>query len=419
MLVFKFGGASVKDAAGVKNLLKILKKYKEEELLVVVSAMEKTTNALEDLTRLYVTQSMNAREKFNEIKAFHLSILEELFINADPGAFTKIDNLFKDLANQLQKPPTMNYDFDYDQIVPFGEILSTTILAEYLNYQSINIEWVDVRGCLKTDDNYREANILWDISEELVKRTFQFPERKLYITQGFLGSTINDLSTTLGREGSDYTGAVLAYMLNAEKLVIWKDVPGVLSADPKWFDETELLPKVSYMDAIELAYYGASIIHPKTIQPLQKKNIPLLVKSFLDQDKPGTLVGNDQYERLIPSFIFKMDQVLVQIQSKDFSFIAEKNLGDIFTVFSRHGLKINLMQNSAVSFMVCVNNDQERLPKVIEDLKDHFHIHATPNLELVTIRYFDDATISRVLVNKEKLLEQRGKTTIQMVIRNL
>jgi aspartate kinase len=418
MLVFKFGGASVKDAEGVRNLSKILELYRDEELAVVVSAMAKTTNALECLTRSYYNQSGDTREIFEGIKDFHYTVLDGLFGNKNHIGYQKVDSLFMELANHLQKPPTMHYDFDYDQIVPFGELVSTTIISEYLISQNINTQWIDIRKCLKTDDNFREGNVLWELTDDLVKQTFHFNNQKLYITQGFLGSTINNLTTTLGREGSDYTGAVLAYILNAEKLVIWKDVPGVLNADPKWFEDTELLPKVSYMDAIELAYYGASIIHPKTIQPLQNKKIPLQVKSFLDHGKPGTLVGDDQYERLIPSFIFKMDQVLIQIQSMDFSFIAEKNLGAIFGIFSRHGLRINLMQNSAVSFMVCVNNDQDRLPLVIKDLKGHFKVSTENGLELVTIRYFDNATISRVLVNKEKLLEQRGKTTIQMVIRN-
>jgi aspartate kinase len=259
----------------------------------------------------------------------------------------------------------------------------------------------------------------WDISDKLIRNRFDFINNHLYVTQGFIGSTVSNLTTTLGREGSDYTAAILAYILSAESVTVWKDVPGVLNADPKWFDDTVRLEKISYLDAIELAYHGTSVIHPKTIQPLKNKGIPLYVKSFIHPDDPGTVIGNLEYDKLIPSFIFKMDQVLIHVHPTDFSFIAEDNLEKIFRCFAGYGLRINLMQNSAVSFDVCVNNDLSRIPFVLSDLEKDFRVTSTTGLELITIRYYDDETIKRVLVNKDLLLSQKTKSTIQMVVRDL
>ncbi len=280
-------------------------------------------------------------------------------------------------------------------------------------------EWTDARQFLKTDGTFREARVDWDMTSRRISERFNFRHTGLYITQGFIGSTVNNLTTTLGREGSDYTAAILAYILSAESVTVWKDVPGVLNADPKWFDETVRLEKISYVDAIELAYYGASVIHPKTIQPLKNKGIRLYVKSFLHPGDPGTVIGENDYVKLIPSFIFKIDQVLIHIHPMDFSFVAEDNLEKIFRCFALYGLKINLMQNSAVSFDVCVSNDKSRIPGVIAELEKEFRVSFSAGLELITIRYFDDATIARVLVNKDLLLSQRTKTTIQMVVRDL
>ena len=278
---------------------------------------------------------------------------------------------------------------------------------------------MDVRRSLKTDNNWREAKIDWELSNRLVNEQFAFNGERILITQGFLGSTINDQSTSLGREGSDYTAAILAYMLKAESVTIWKDVPGVLNADPKYFDDTILLEKLSYLDAIELAYFGTSVIHPKTIKPLQNKNINLHVKSFVDPDAPGTLVGNLSYDKLTPSFIFKMDQVLIRISPLDFSFINEGNLEEIFGIFSKHSLKINLMQNSAISFKMIVNNDKRKLRLVTDELEEMYKVAYQTGLELVTIRYFDQSTIERVMINKELILEQRGLQNIELLIRDL
>jgi aspartate kinase len=278
---------------------------------------------------------------------------------------------------------------------------------------------MDIRRSLKTNNTWREARVDWELSNQLVNEHFTFQGERILITQGFLGSTINDQTTSLGREGSDYTAAILAYMLKADSVTIWKDVPGVLNADPKYFDDTILLEKLSYLDAIELAYFGTSVIHPKTIKPLQNKNINLHVKSFMDPDAPGTLVGNLSYNKLTPSFIFKMDQVLIRTSPLDFSFINENNLEEIFGIFSKHGLKINLMQNSAISFKMIVNNDKRKLRLVIDELEEKFKVAYQTGLELVTIRYFDQSTIDRVMINKELIMEQRGVQNIELLIRDL
>lgn len=419
MLIFKFGGASVKNAEAVKNIANILGKYKEN-IVVVISAMGKTTNALEQITHDYFYQNKKELERnFEYLRAFHYYIMKDLFNSEKHPAYDKVKQLFSEMGEKFRHKPTLNYDYDYDQIVCYGELLSTTIVSEYLNSAGIKNKWVDIRDCLKTDNKYREGRVDWDLSAELVPASFDFNSESLFLTQGFLGSTINNLSTTLGREGSDYTAAILAYLLDAEKVVVWKDVPGVLNADPKWFDDTILLEHLSYKDAIELAYYGASIIHPKTMQPLKKKGIPLQVKSFLNPDHSGTLVGIEDYEKLIPSFIFKMDQVLIHISALDFSFVTEDSLSTIMGAFAMHGLKINLMQNTAISFQVCVNQDENRIARVVADLEKQFKIEKETGLELVTIRYYDQATIKRVTINKEIILEQHNKTVAQMVMRDI
>jgi aspartate kinase len=420
MLVFKFGGASVKSADAVKNIVDILQRYKKEEIVVVVSAMGKTTNAIERIIEHYSAgKNEELKREYKELKAYHLEVVNGLFEDKGHRVFADVGHLFDDMADRLAKEPTLNYDYDYDQLICFGELLSTTIIAHFLNNSKVSTRWMDIRRSLKTDNTWREAKIDWELSTRLVNEHFAFNGERILITQGFLGSTINDQSTSLGREGSDYTAAILAYMLKAESVTIWKDVPGVLNADPKYFDDTILLDKLSYLDAIELAYFGTSVIHPKTIKPLQNKNINLYVKSFVDPDAPGTLVGNLSYNKLTPSFIFKMDQVLIRISPLDFSFINEGNLEEIFGIFSKHGLKINLMQNSAISFKMIVNNDKRRLRLVTDELEEKYKVAYQTGLELVTIRYFDQSTIDRVMINKELILEQRGLQNIELLIRDL
>lgn len=419
MQVFKFGGATIRDAMAVKNIATILKGF-TDPLVVVISAMGKTTNALERVVATYMADDTNAAmDELQVIRDFHLNITGDLIENQNDKLFEELKNVIAGIENRLTAVPKATYNQEYDQIVCLGEILSTLIVSHYLEHAGITNQWVDARQILITDSTFREGRIDWDISTQLVKKSIDFKKSSLYITQGFIGSTINNFSTTLGREGSDYTAAILAYILDADSVTVWKDVPGVLNADPKWFDDTIMLEKISYLDAIELTYYGTSVIHPKTIQPLKIKNIPLYVRSFLHPDEPGTIIGKNDYERLIPSFIFKMDQVLIHVHPVDFSFIAEENLERIFRCFAGYGLKINLMQNSAVSFDVCVNNDQSRIPAVVNELEKAFRISITTGLELITIRYYDDETINRVLVNKDLLLTQRTKTTIQMVVKDL
>jgi len=419
MLVFKFGGASVKSAEAVKNIGEVLKRYPDEQIAIVISAMGKTTNALEVITDHYFHRRKKELTKcFSDLKKYHLDIMDELFPNPTHDAHRGIRSLFEEMEARLGKPHTMNYDFDYDQIVSYGELLSTTIVSGWLMEAGIKNRWIDIRRYLKSDNTYREAKVDWELSSRLIRQAFHFKDTRLYITQGFLASTINDMTTTLGREGSDFTAAILAHILKADSVTIWKDVPGVLNADPKWFDDTVKLEKISYLDAIELAYYGATVIHPKTIKPLQNRNINLYVKSFLEPDTEGTLVANLNYEKLIPSFIFKMDQVLIRISPKDFSFIAEDNLEKIFGYLSGYGIKIDLMQNSAVSFHICTNNDKRKVRSLIDDLEKDFRVSYETGLELITIRYFDQSTIDRVMINKDLLLEQRFKQNIQLVVRD-
>jgi aspartate kinase len=420
MIVFKFGGASVKSADAVKNIVEILKRYSKEKIVVVVSAMGKTTNAIERIIDHYSEgRSEETDREYNELKTYHLEVINGLFRDQGHPVYSDVGLLFSDLEKRLAKAPTLNYDFDYDQLICFGELLSTTIIGHFLNVSDVPTRWMDIRRSLKTDNTWREAKINWELSGQLVNSHFVFNGERILITQGFLGSTINDQTTSLGREGSDYTAAILAYILKAESVTIWKDVPGVLNADPKYFDDTVLLRELSYLDAIELAYFGTSVIHPKTIKPLQNKNINLHVKSFVDPEAPGTLVGNLSYNSLTPSFIFKMDQVLIRTSPLDFSFINENNLEEIFGILGRHGMKINLMQNSAISFKMIVNNDKRKLRAVIDELEQKFKVAYQTGLELVTIRYFDQSTIDRVMINKELIMEQRGVQNIELLIRDL
>jgi aspartate kinase len=418
MLVFKFGGASVKDAEAVRNIPQILDKYKNRDMVIVISAMGKTTNALERVLEAYFHGSDDLELKLKEVEDYHLKIVSELF-PSEHNIHAKVKDIFFRLKEKLDTEPSLSYNFEYDQIVCFGEILSTTIVSAYLNYKKYSNTWLDIRKYLRTDERFREAEVDFELSEKQFTQRFKFKNEKMYVVQGFIGSSSNNLSTTLGREGSDYTSALVAYFLNAKGVIIWKDVPGVLNADPKWFDNTVKLEKISYTDAIELAFYGTSVIHPRTIQPLKKKGIPLRVKSFIHPEEDGTAIGNIKYKKLVPSFIFKMDQVLLNISPRDLSFITEENLGKIFSCLAKFGLKINLIQNTAVSFRICVNNDHTRIPPVVKELEPDFQIRLDEGLELITIRYYDQETVDRVMVNKKMLLEQHSENTIQMVVKDL
>lgn len=419
MKVFKFGGASVKDASAVKNAGEILKQFDGEKLIVVISAMGKTTNGLEKVVNACYNKTGDALVILEEIKSFHDKIMNELFENNQHEVYQKVNNLFVEIEWVIEDEPR-GYDFIYDQIVSFGELISTTIVSAWLNENGINNSWLDIRDCLLTDNNYREAKVDWKQSEALFNEKISglLKTKSIIITQGFIGNTSENFTTTLGREGSDYTAAIIAHIMNAESVTIWKDVPGVLNADPKFFNDAQKLEQLSYLDAIELAYYGASVIHPKTIKPLENKNIPLHVRSFLQPTAKGTTIGKDlQTKPLVPSFIFKTNQVLISIAAKDFSFIAEENLSSIFGTFAEIGIKLNLMQNSAISFSVCIDDDQFKVPKLIERLKEDYRVRYNSDLQLYTIRHYYPSTIETLSAGRDILLEQRSRNTAQLVMK--
>lgn len=423
MKVFKFGGASVKDANAVKNVAKILDLFKNEKLVVVISAMGKTTNALEDIMKSYWSQDAKSNHLIDVLRTYHKQIEIDLFGNKASEISIEIDVIFEDLKTKCSLKPSDNYNFEYDQIISLGEIISTKIVAAYLRDQKFKSVWLDARKMIRTTDRWREANVDWDKTEELVSGAVgkEFSNgNTVVITQGFLGHTREGFTTTLGREGSDFTAAILAFVLNAEDVTIWKDVPGMLNADPKYFDNTVLLEKISFREAIELAYFGASVIHPKTIQPLKRKNIPLHVKSFIDPHAKGSVIqASIDHDDNIPSFIFKMNQVLISLTPKDFSFVVEENLEEIFSYLSKESIRIHLMQNSAVSFSFCVDADKVNLEKILEHFTSQYFVKYNEGLELVTIRHYDAPTIERVTVDKKIFLEQKSRHTARIVMKDV
>ena len=420
MKVFKFGGASVKDVEGVKNICEVLKLFANEQLIIVVSAMGKTTNALERLVNAFCNKTEDVNSILDGVRNYHEEIMNQLFVDQANEIYKKVNNFFVEIDWLLEEEPR-SYDFVYDQLVSFGELISSSIVSAYLNQESNTNNWVDIRDCFLTDNNYREGKIDWEKSSIKSKEKIIFDKKHpIYITQGFIGSTTENFTTTLGREGSDYSAAILAHIFNAESLTIWKDVPGVLNADPKYFKEAQKLEQLSYLDAIELAYYGASVIHPKTIKPLENKGIPLYVKSFLNPQAKGTVIGKDlETKPLVPSFIFKNNQVLLSISSKDFSFIAEENLSAIFGVCASNNVKINLMQNSAISFSICADYEELKIKKLIDLLSVEYKIRYNTNLQLYTIRHYYPSTIDTLIQGREILLEQRSRLTAQIVMKSL
>lgn len=419
MEIFKFGGASVKDADGVKNLANIVRDYKNGELLIVISAMGKITNKLEELNYAYLNQSENAHSIFEEVKHFHFEIIEALFERKHNSVYDDVANTFVEIDWLLEDEPDNDPDYIYDQIVSIGEVVSTKIVAAWLNETSNKTLWVDARNYIKTDNTYREGKVDWDKTNAIIQKELKpLLAKNIIVTQGFIGGTSENYTTTLGREGSDYSAAIFASCLNANALTIWKDVPGVLNADPKWFDETEKIDQLSYHDAIELTYYGATVIHPKTIKPLQNKGIPLFVRSFITPEGNGTAITKENNPLPVPSFIFKVNQALISIFPKDYSFIIEENLSNIFDLFHKHRVKINTMLNSAISFSVSVDDNEEKIAKLIDALSTQFTIKYNKNLELVTIRYYNQQTIDRVAVDKDILLEVKSRHTCQMVMKD-
>ena len=414
MQIFKFGGASVKDAEGVKNLVKVLKTVGYENTLIVVSAMGKTTNALEKAIDNYFNNKKELQSSIQEIKKYHNEILLDLFENEQHSIFSKVSDFFNELNIFFDRNKSPDYNFVYDQVVGFGELVSTAIISSYLSEVGISNNWLDVRNLIKTDNYYRNAKVNWDKTQIIISKKVK--KNVLNITQGFLGSDANNFTTTLGREGSDYTAGIFAYCLNAESVTIWKDVPGVLNADPRYFENAQLLNQISYREAIELAFYGASVIHPKTLQPLQRKEIPLYVKSFLNSKKPGTCVSKGKdLEPKIPCFIVRKNQVLISLSSLDFSFIVEENISEIFNLLHLYKMKVDVIQNSAISFSVCVDNNYNNLEKLLLHLKAKFKVTHNDNVSLYTIRHYDKKSIQNLEKDKSVLLKQLYQETIQIV----
>lgn len=414
MRVFKFGGASVKDAAGIRNVYDVLQQVGYEDVLVIVSAMGKTTNALEDVIKNYFDKSPELNSSVQEVKKYHNQILLDLFEDETHEVFAAVNAQFADMEYFLSHNKSPNYNFVYDQIVSFGELISTTILSHYMSFKGIQTQWLDVRNYVKTDSTYRDAEVDWDLTQKNIANNIT--RKILNITQGFLGSDENNFTTTLGREGSDYTAAIFAYCLGAESVTIWKDVPGVMNADPRYFENASLLNQISYREAIELAFYGASVIHPKTLQPLQKKEIPLYVKSFINPLLKGTSVSKGQdLEPYLPCFIVKREQLLISLSSIDFSFIMEENISEIFGLFHQFRLKVNLIQNSAISFSVCVEDKFGNFNDCNAILSKKFKVDFTENVTLYTIRHFNEQAAQTVEDNKTVLLKQISKETMQIV----
>ncbi|MGB5377294.1 aspartate kinase [Muriicola sp.] len=416
MRIFKFGGASVKDANGLKNLVKVLEQVGYQDTFLVISAMGKTTNAMEGVVNAYFQDKTLLAAALQDVLDYHLQVLKELFEAPDHPIYKDVQSLVEEAKGFLAWNKSPKYNFVYDQVVSYGELLSTTIVSAYLNEVGIRNSWLDIRNFIKTDNNYRDVDIQWEKTQERVSQGLE--KGKLYVSQGFIGSDENNFTTTLGREGSDYTAAILAYCLNAHSVTIWKDVPGVLNADPRYFEESQLLNKISYREAIELAFYGASVIHPKTLQPLQRKENPLYVKSFLHPKDHGTMVGKGEgIDPKIPCFIVKKNQVLMKLSSLDFAFIVEDNISDLFKLLHDYKMKVDMIQNSAISFSVCVDNKFGRLEELLDHLKGKFKVVYHEGVSLYTIRHFDAQSIDSLQNGKEVLLEQRGKETVQIVVK--
>tara|TARA_B100000575_G_scaffold90876_1_gene72216 strand:- start:8049 stop:9299 length:1251 start_codon:yes stop_codon:yes gene_type:complete len=416
MKVFKFGGASVKDALGVKNLVSVLKQVGFENTLVVVSAMGKTTNALEKIIDNYFNESINHLDGLIELKQHHIEIAKNLFKNESSKIEGIIHQLFEELNGFLKSNKSPNYSFIYDQVVSIGELLSSKIVHTFMNFSGLECHWIDSRECIKTDDYYRAANLNWELTNKNILNNLK--TCSVAVTQGFIGSNSNNFTTTLGREGSDYSAAIFAHALNASSLTIWKDVPGVLNADPRVFKETKLLKQISYREAIELAFYGASVIHPKTLQPLQRKEIPLYVKSFENPKNVGTVISKGKnLDPFMPCYIVKKNQVLLRLSTINFSFIVEENISYIFRLLHEYQMPVELIQNSAISFSVCISNKYRKLEELLLILRARFNVEVNQGVDLFTIRHYNQEALDFIKsIGKPILLEQRTEQTAQFVI---
>ena len=411
MKIFKFGGASVKDADSVKNVLRVLSIQGFERCLIVVSAMGKTTNALERVVEFYFNKS-DYQQEIAKIKEEHIQIAKGLF-DENHHVFSEIKLFFDDIESFLRRNKSPNYNFVYDQVVTCGEMISSKILSVYLSDNEMGNQWLDARDFIKTDTNYREGVVNWEDTE---KNISQLDKAKTYVTQGFIGSDENNFTVSLGREGSDYSAAIFAYCLDAKDMTIWKDVPGVMTGDPRKFENVELLSNISYEEAIEMAYYGASVIHPKTLQPLKQKSIPFFVKSFINPEKAGTKIGISTENQLLESYILKENQVLMRIATRDFSFIAEDHISFIFRELAKRNIKVSLMQNSAISLALCLEDKFNNVDELEAELEQDFNTEIVKNVSLFTIRNARLENLDKLYEGKNVLLEQITKTTVQMII---
>jgi len=416
MKVFKFGGASVKDAEGVKNVARVLREVGHAQTLLVVSAMGKTTNALERVVQLYFEQSPDLQAAVQEVKKYHHLILMDLFPDEQHEVYWEVNQWFADLDYFLRSNKSPNHAFVYDQIVSFGELISSSILSQFLRLDGIDNRWIDARNGIKTDTTYRDAQVDWAVTQKAIQ-ALSTDVRILYVTQGFVGADPNGFTTTLGREGSDYTAAIFAYCLNAQSVTIWKDVPGVLNADPRYFEQTRLLEQISYREAIELAFYGASVIHPKTLQPLQRKEIPLYVKSFVDPIAAGTQVskGPDLLPQ-VPCFIVKKNQILLSLSSLDFSFIVEDNMRDVFGLLHQYQIKVSLMQHSAISFSVCLEDKYQQFDALKAELAKNYKVVYNQNVSLYTVRHATPEAQALIEKDRKLLVRQWSRDTWQVVV---
>jgi len=417
MKVFKFGGASVKDAESIKNVCSIIQHFKNEDIVVVISAMGKTTNKLEAIIEAFLNNKENKTTLIDNLLNEHKQIIETLF-KANHVVLEKVTTLFKECKANLTDYKTSTYNFIYDQVICTGELASTIIVHAYLNETEVSANWLDAKLAIKTNNIYREAAVNWTKTTKNIQTLFK-EKKGITITQGFIGSDDNNFTTTLGREGSDYSAAIFAYALAAHSVHIWKDVDGILSADPKIFPEATFIPAITYNDAIEMTYYGAKVIHPKTIKPLQNKNIPLMVRPFGNLESTGTIISDKPAEtRTPPVIIQKDDQVLLKITSKDFSFIAEKNLSTILEIFSKHLVKINLFQTAAIKVYACVNQNPQKIPGLIIDLKKHYEVSLKENLKVLTIRNYDEAALKKYAETHPIIMEQKSIKTVQYILVN-
>ena len=414
MKILKFGGASVKDAESVKNLEKVLKITGTSDVLIIVSAMGKTTNTLEEVIDHYYHSKHKLQSSIQAVKKYHNAILLDLFENESEPVFEVVSRLFQELTDFFDRNKSPDYNFVYDQTVGYGELVSTTIISHYLNHKGIKNNWLDVRELIKTNTNYRNAKVEWSSTQKNIKTAVSLD--KLIVTQGYIASDINNFTTTLGREGSDYSAAIFAFCLNAKSVTVWKDVPGVLNADPRYFENASLLDQLSYEEAIELSYYGASVIHPKTLQPLQRKEIPLYVKSFLNPKQTGTKIAkNLKLSPNIPCYMLREHQVLISVSSLDFSYIVEENISHIFKLLHLHKMKVHLIQNSAISFSVCIENNFDTLEALLLELKAKYTVSVEKGVNIFTLRHHNQQAIDEIEKNKRVLLKQITPKTVQIL----